>query len=96
MSPTAQVSVNDEDINNIIWHDGNPNNITIEQIKSKQLELDIIWNLQDYSRQRKKEYDSLNQLELLSDDAINGTTTYKDAILKIKTRWPKNNSGPIE
>ena len=95
MSPTAQVSVNDEDINNIIWHDGNPNNITIEQIKSKQLELDIIWNLQDYSRQRKKEYDSLNQLELLSDDAINGTTTYKDAILKIKTRWPKDNSGPV-
>ena len=95
MSPTAQVSVNDEDINNIIWHDGNPNNITIEQIKSKQLELDIIWNLQDYSRQRKKEYDSLNQLELLSDDAINGTTTYKDAILKIKTRWPKDNSWPV-
>ena len=95
MSPTAQVSVNDEDINNIIWHDGNPNNITIEQIKSKQLELDIICILQDYSRKRKKEYDSLNLLELLSDDAINGTTTYKDAILKIKTRWPKDNSGPV-
>ena len=31
-----------------------------------------------------------------SDDAINGTTTYKDTLLKIKTKWPKDNTGPIE
>lgn len=35
----AQVSVNEEDINQIIWHDGNPTGITNEQILAKQAEL---------------------------------------------------------
>lgn len=38
---------------------------------------------------RKGEYNDLNQLELLSDDAINGTNTYAEAILAIKARYPK-------
>jgi len=42
-----------------------------------------------YARSRKAEYDALNQLELISDDAINGTTTHKDAIVAIKTKYPK-------
>ena len=29
----AQVSVNADDINQIIWHDGNPTNITNQQIR---------------------------------------------------------------
>tara|TARA_R110000751_G_scaffold267533_1_gene366511 strand:+ start:466 stop:792 length:327 start_codon:yes stop_codon:yes gene_type:complete len=43
----------------------------------------------DYSRKRKTAYDLLNQFELLSDDSINGTTTHKDAILKVKSDYPK-------
>ena len=43
----------------------------------------------DYSRKRKAKYDALNQFELISDDAINGTTTHKDAILAIKAEFPK-------
>lgn len=96
LDTNAQVSTVDEDLNSIVWHDENPNNITIEQIKNKQLELIEHYNSLEYARQRKEEYDSLNQLELLSDDVINGTTTYKDALLKIKTKWPKDNTGPIE
>jgi hypothetical protein len=42
-----------------------------------------------YSRSRKKEYNALNQFELISDDSINGTTTHKDAILAIKKKYPK-------
>jgi len=42
-----------------------------------------------YQRDRKAKYDALNQLELISDDAINGTTTHKDAILAIKAEIPK-------
>ena len=42
-----------------------------------------------YSVNRKKAYDKLNQFELMSDDAINGTTTHKDAILKVKSDYPK-------
>ena len=64
-------------------------------IDAKQLELQAEWDSQEYARNRKAEYDALNQLELMSDDSINGTTTHKDAIVAIKAKWPKDNSGPV-
>jgi hypothetical protein len=42
-----------------------------------------------YADFRLKAYNALNQLELISDDSINGTTTHKDAILAIKAEFPK-------
>ena len=39
IKPNAQVSVLEDDINTLIWHDGNPTNITNEQILAKQAEL---------------------------------------------------------
>ena len=47
------------------------------------------YDAQEYARKRKAKYDALNQFELISDDAINGTTTHKDAILAIKSEFPK-------
>ena len=41
LDPTAQVSINADDINQITWHDGNPNAITAEQIVEKQAALVI-------------------------------------------------------
>ena len=41
IDPTAQVSVDAEDVNKITWHDGNPNGITTEQITEKQAALAI-------------------------------------------------------
>ena len=35
----AQISYSEEDINTLEWHDGNPTNITNEQIIAKQIEL---------------------------------------------------------
>ena len=64
-------------------------------IDAKQLELQAEWDSQEYARNRKAEYDALNQLELMSDDSIDGTTTHKDAIVAIKAKWPKDNSGPV-
>jgi hypothetical protein len=58
-------------------------------IQAKMDELKIEYDAQEYARDRKAEYDALNQLELISDDAINGTTTHKDAIAAIKTKYPK-------
>jgi len=42
-----------------------------------------------YADFRRTAYNALNQLELISDDAINGTTTHADAILAIKAEFPK-------
>lgn len=39
INPDAQVTVLDNDINRIKWSDGNPTNITKEQILAKQKEL---------------------------------------------------------
>ena len=64
-------------------------------IEAKMVELQEEWDSQEYARNRKEEYDALNQLELISDDDVNGTTTHKDAIAAIKAKWPKDNSGPV-
>ena len=39
LDPSAQVSIDAEDLNRITWHDGNPNGITAEQIVEKQAAL---------------------------------------------------------
>ena len=49
----AQVSVNAEDINQITWRDGNPTNITNEQILTKQAELQAAYDALEYSRIRE-------------------------------------------
>ena len=63
----------------------------VEDPNAPQLSASDIKSWQDsqYQRDRKVKYDALNQLELISDDAINGTTTHKDAILAIKDEIPK-------
>ena len=53
----SQVTVTGDDENGIVeWHDGNPTNITEEQIKSKLTELQAEYDTQDYARKRKAEY----------------------------------------
>ena len=42
-----------------------------------------------YQRDRKAEYDKLNQFEMQFDDQRDGTTTWVDAINDIKARYPK-------
>ena len=42
-----------------------------------------------YARNRKAEYDKLNQFEMQFDDQRDGTTTWVDAINAIKQEFPK-------
>ena len=45
---------------------------------------------QDYQNKRIKEYPSIrDQLDMQYWDAVNGTTTWKDAIAKVKSDNPK-------
>ena len=52
-------------------------------------EVQTEYDAQEYARNRKAEYDALNQFELMTDDAANGTTTHADAINAIKAKYPK-------
>ena len=48
----------------------------------------------DYKTARQTEYPPIaEQLDQLYWDAVNGTTTWKDKINEIKTKYPKTNTG---
>ena len=56
-------------------------------IETKQLRDE--YDSKEYARNRKKEYDQLNQFEMQFDDDRDSTTTWVDAINEIKGRHPK-------
>jgi len=62
---------------------------TEAEIQAEIQRLQAEYDSQAYARERKRRYDSVNQLEMMSDDSINGTTTHKDFILKVKADVPK-------
>ena len=84
LNPEATYSINGEGVH---WGEGN--RPTQAEIDAEVIRLQAEYDAQAYARARKAKYDVLNQLELISDDAINNTTTHKDAIVAIKTAHPK-------
>ena len=80
----AQVSVSADDINQIDWHDGNPTNITNEQILAKQSELQA---LEDVYENRRKEYRTV--VDQLDEIYHNGLDSWKARIANIKLNNPK-------
>ncbi len=73
----------------IDWMDDSKTQPTDSAIEAEMTRLQSVYDSQEYARKRKAKYDALNQFELISDDAINGTTTHKDAIVAIKSEFPK-------
>ena len=78
----------------IIWRDG----VTIpseSEWDSKLAELTAEYESTKY--QRDREYPVIgDQLDMIYKDNKNGTTTHADAVEAVKTKWPKDNSGPVE
>ena len=88
LNPTAKISVADDDINKITWYDGNPTNITNDQILAKQAELETEYDAQDYSRKRKAEYPSVQDLVVaLYDTDDKAAIEAKRA--EVKAKYPK-------
>jgi len=56
LDSTAQISTVSDNFDEIIWHDGNPNGITAEQITAKQAELQTAYDAQEYARERQVAY----------------------------------------
>jgi hypothetical protein len=89
----AEVGVIEDDINKINWVDGNPTNITKEQILAKQVQLQEEYDANKYQRDRAISYPSIKeQLDMMWHDKQNDTTTWEDAIAKIKSDNPKGGS----
>lgn len=80
MKPDAEVTVVGNDVNQITWHDGNPTNITNEQILAKQTELQTAYDTQDYARNREGSYPAIGDfVEAYTEKEIGGDTTKWDA-----------------
>jgi hypothetical protein len=70
---------------------------TDEEIDAEVIRLQGEYDAQEYARKRASEYPSTgDQLDMIYKDNLNSTTTHKDAVAAVKTKWPKDNSGPVE
>jgi len=94
LSPTSRVSVNANDVEQIHWQDGNPNNITTEQILAKLSELQALDDTKAYARKRAEEYPSTKDfMEAYTEKEIGGDSTKWDAYIikynKVRSDNPK-------
>jgi hypothetical protein len=87
INPNAEVSVNADDINQITWHNGTTP-IPVADIEAKMVEVQADYDAKQYQRDRV--YPSIqDQLDMQYWDSVNGTTTWKDAVAKVKSDNPK-------
>jgi len=94
LNPDTQVTVLDNDIDRIKWSDGNPTNITKEQILAKQTELQADYDAKQYQRDRV--YPSIgDQLDLLwhsidrDGELKSKYYDFYEAIKAVKVKNPK-------
>ena len=87
LEPSAKFVVRGNDI--IEWHSDDITEPTSSAIDAEVIRLQAEYDSQEYSRNRKAEYDQLNQFEMQFDDDRDGTTTWVDTINEIKGRHPK-------
>ena len=90
----AQISVNAKDINQITWYDGNPTNITNQQILDKQAELQADYDAKVYARARDQQYPLLKDfVEAYTEKEILADTTKWDEYVvkynKVRSDNPK-------
>ena len=72
----------------LVWHDGNPTNITDEQIATKLAELQTDYDAKEYQRKREKEYPTIQELVVaLYDTDDKAAIDAKRAAVKAK--YPK-------
>jgi len=71
------------------WHSAELTQPTVAEIDAEVIRLQAIYDSQAYARNRKAEYNQLNQFEMQFDDDRDSTTTWVDKINEIKGRHPK-------
>ena len=86
LKPKAKLIMRDDVIE---WLDAVQTEPTTEEIDAEVTRLQAVYDSQEYARNRKAEYDQLNQFEMQFDDDRDSTTTWVDTINEIKGRHPK-------
>jgi len=91
INPASETVIRGSDIDTceIEWHNGTAE-ISKADIKTKIAELQTDYDAKEYQRDREVAYPAMaDQLDMQYWDQVNGTTTWKDAIAKVKTDNPK-------
>ena len=79
------------DIDNVVIE------IDEDLIQQELVKLQAAYDVFKYARNRKTDYPSNgDQWDMIYKDNKNSTTTHADAVEAVKTKWPKDNSGPVE
>ena len=87
INSNAEFKYIEEDINTIEWLNGTTP-ISKADIEAKMVELQADYDAKQYQRDRV--YPSIGeQLDMQYWDSVNGTTTWKDAVAKVKSDNPK-------
>ena len=86
INPSAQVSVNAEDLDQITWHNGTEV-ISKSDIQAKQAELKAAYDAKEYQRKRAAEYPAIE--DQLDDLYHNGIDGWKTTIKVTKDKYPK-------
>ena len=85
----AQVTIVEEDINQITWHDDNPTNITNEQILAKQAELQADFDALEWKRNRQAEYPNAIECVHALLDGGDTLTDLQAQRTAVKEKYPK-------
>jgi len=86
INPDAQLSVKENDINQITWLNGTAV-ISKADIQAKQAELQTAYDNKKYQRDREAEYPSIK--DQLDDIYHNGIDGWKSTIKVTKDKYPK-------
>jgi hypothetical protein len=83
INPSAQASVNEEDLDQITWLYGTTP-ISKSDIQAKQAELKAAYDAKEYQRKREKEYGSWeDQMDMMYHG------TWESHVQAIKDKYPK-------
>ncbi len=86
LRPTGKFRVSDGELD---WLGDIADRPTDAEVDAEMERLQADYDSKQYQRDRKAEYDKLNQFEMQFDDQRDGTTTWVDAINGIKDKYPK-------
>jgi len=88
INSNASFKVKNNSVNEIEWLNGTTP-ISKADIEAKMVEVQTEYDAKQYQRDRV--YPSIqDQLDMQYWDSVNGTTTWKDAVAKVKSDNPKN------
>ena len=90
LHPENSFVLRDDDYSQIEWVNPPENPATLKQVNAKLAELQAEYEANQYQRDRASQYPSIqDQLDMQYWDQVNGTTTWKDAVAKVKSDNPK-------